>query len=59
MHEVYAHPERCKVHTRQTGKVTWEASGTFMGEHLSVKARSEMSAVRQWQDIAEFRYRSS
>ena len=60
LHFVDAYPEKdCEVHVTKTGKTVWQASGKFMDEYVTVKARSEASAVRQWIDIAEFRYRSS
>lgn len=60
IHSVEAYPERdCQVAVVKTGKTTWTASGNFQGEPLVTKARSEASAVRQWQELAEFRYRIS
>lgn len=60
MHTIDAYPEKdCRVSVIQTRKTVWVASGTFMGEHLSVKSRSERSALAQWKDIAEWRYRTS
>lgn len=56
---VEAYPETCEVSTYQRGKTVWIATGTFMGESLQQKGRSEATALRNWQDIAEFRYRSS
>lgn len=59
-HSIDAYPEKnCAVFVTATGKTTWEASGEFRGEPLSVKARSEVGALRLWRELAEARYRSS
>lgn len=59
VHTIEAYPETCQVHTYQKSKTVWIASGTFRGEHLQQKARTEQAALRNWKDIAEWRYRSS
>jgi tRNA pseudouridine-54 N-methylase len=60
LHLVNAYPEKdVEVAVVLRGKTIWAASGTFQGESLSVTARSEASAVRQWIEVAESRYRSS
>jgi hypothetical protein len=41
------------------GKLFRFASGTFQGQPLRQKGRSEAGAVKAWKDIAEWRYRSS
>jgi hypothetical protein len=59
VHTVKAYPETCEVHTRQKGKTVWIASGVFQGEHIEVRTRSETSALKHWQEVAESSYRSS
>lgn len=59
VHIVKAYPETCEVSVTQRRKTVWVASGMFRGELLVVKGRSERTALRDWIDIAEFRYRSS
>jgi hypothetical protein len=59
VHTVEAYPETCQVSTYKRGKTVWIATGTFMGEPLQQQGRSEATALRNWKDIAEFRYRSS
>lgn len=59
IHTVTAYPETCEVSVTQRRKTVWVASGVFRGEPLVVKGRSERSALRDWIDIAESRYRSS
>lgn len=59
VHTVHAYPETCQVHVYQRSKTVWIASGTFQGQPLQQRGRSEAAAVKAWKDIAEFRYRTS
>ena len=57
LHVVDAYPVKgCQVSVFKTGRNVWVAAGTFMREHLSVKGSSEIGAVGQWKNLAEFRY---
>ncbi len=58
VHTVHAYPETCQVHVYKRSKTVWIASGTFQVAALQQKGRSESAAVKAWQDIAEFRYRT-
>ncbi len=56
LHVVDAYPKKsCQVTAVKSGTNVWIATGEFMGEHLSAKGRSEIGAVTEWKNLAEFR----
>ena len=44
-----------EVYTQHTYKTVWKASGTFEGQYIEKKARSESAALRDWLETAKSR----
>ena len=45
----------CDVETYQKTKSTWVAVGTYMGQHLETKDRTESTALKRWCEAAKYR----
>ncbi|WP_242771600.1 hypothetical protein [Sphingopyxis sp. YF1] len=55
VHIVYVGGRPHDVSTYQRRKTVWVASGEYDGERLIQEGRSETSALRAWEDIADYR----
>lgn len=45
----------CRVAVYQTSKSVWVAVGTYLGERIETKDRSEATALKRWKEAATYR----
>lgn len=51
--QVWDQPQQVTVY--QNSKSVWIAVGTYMGERVEVKGRSETQAIGNWREAARYR----
>lgn len=51
--KVWADDVEVSVH--QKSRSVWIASGTYLGEHIEAKGRSEINAIANWRETARHR----
>jgi hypothetical protein len=56
---IEVHCEKFDVAVHKESKTVWTASAVFMGKSISVKGRSENSALSAWKEAAEARFYAS
>ena len=54
-HTVTVWDKPCEVTTAQKSKTVWVAVGTYMGEWVEVRARTESQAVSKWSEAARYK----